>query len=250
MSETKLCIATPMYGGMVHAAYMRSLMNLFFLCASKGIQTSYIDITNESLIPRARNVLATMFLKESDFTHLMFIDADIQFDANDVIKMLEADKDVICGVYPKKEMNWNFIEQAVKNGVETQNLQYFVGSSFVNVKEGAEQSITDPVEITDGGTGFMLIKRDVLQKVVDDAPTFWSPEGKEYYAPFDTSFEEKVPGKKEYLSEDFHFCRLVTKAGSSIYAAPWAVLNHIGQYTYSGAFGRTPSTKYIVDNTV
>lgn len=247
MNDVKLCIATPMYGGMAYSAYMKSLMNLFFVCGSKGIQTSYIDITNESLIPRARNVLATMFLKDSDYTHFMFIDADIEFNANDVISMIEADKDVICGVYPKKEMNWNFVEQAVKNGVSTENLQYFVGSSFVNLKEGAKQSFDEPVEITDGGTGFMLIKRDILQKVADAAPTFWSPEGKEYYAVFDTSFEEKIPGKNEYLSEDFHFCRLVTKAGGEIYAAPWVVLNHIGQYSYSGAFGRTPKSKYIVD---
>lgn len=228
---------------MVFAPYMKSLMNLFFLCGSKGIQTSYIDITNESLIPRARNVLATMFLKESDYTHFMFIDADIEFDAYDVVKMIEADKDVICGIYPKKEINWNFVHQAANNDISPDNLKYFVGSSFVNLKGGAEHSFDEPVEIVDGGTGFMLMKREVLQKVADAAPTFWSPEGNEYYAVFDTSFEEKIPGKKEYLSEDFHFCRLVSKAGYKIYAAPWAVLNHIGQYTYSGAFGRTPKSK-------
>ena len=69
-----------------------------------GIPFSYNTLMNESLITRARNLLAHTFL-QSNSTHLMFIDADIGFNANDIISMINVDKDIICGIYPKKEIN-------------------------------------------------------------------------------------------------------------------------------------------------
>jgi hypothetical protein len=81
----------------------------------------YSYMMNESLITRARNGMAYDFM-QSDATHLMFIDADITFDPKDIVRMIDADKDIICGLYPKKEINWQLISDAVKRGVDYQGL--------------------------------------------------------------------------------------------------------------------------------
>jgi hypothetical protein len=240
-TKTKLCIAVPMYGGQVFGQFMTSMIQLVYSLNQNNIEFNLITVGNESLIPRARNLLATKFLNETDNTHLMFIDADIIFNPNDVLKMLEADKDVICGVYPKKEIAWDNVENAVKAGIKTENLKYMTGKSFAKLVNNNDfKSFNEPVQIIDGGTGFMLIKRETLEKIKPHVPNYWTAEETENYAFFDTSFEEKEKGKLEFLSEDYHFCRLVWNNDMSVWAAPWCVLDHIGTYYFSGAFGRTP----------
>ena len=123
----KVFIATPMYGGMCTGLYLQSMLNLQTAMMQNNIQAMVSNMFNESLITRARNALAANFLK-TDCTHLLFIDADIQFKAHDVIAMLQADKDVICGIYPKKEINWSSVETAIKNGVPTDQLKNHTGS--------------------------------------------------------------------------------------------------------------------------
>ena len=93
-----------MYGGLCYGFYTQSCLKLQTLCRDANVNLSFSYLFNESLIQRARNLLVSHFLK-SDATHLMFIDADIHFNPADIIPMMEADKDIICGIYPKKEIN-------------------------------------------------------------------------------------------------------------------------------------------------
>ena len=101
----KLFIATPQYGGLCYGYYVQSLMSLQTLLRDNKIDCAVSFLFNESLIQRARNALVHGFLK-TDHTHLMFIDADIRFNPQDVLPMMLADKPIICGIYPKKEINW------------------------------------------------------------------------------------------------------------------------------------------------
>ena len=124
---TKLFICTPMYGGQCYGFYAQSLLQLNNVLRDNNIQSMMSFMFNESLITRARNALAHQFLK-TDCTHLMFIDADIRFNAYDVLPMLSADKDVIVGIYPKKEINWGTVKRAIDSGVEVDNLKHFIQS--------------------------------------------------------------------------------------------------------------------------
>ena len=109
-----LFVATPMYGGMTTGFFCQSLIPLPGLLKEKDIDVSFSFMFNESLIQRARNGLVHGFMQRKECTHLMFIDADIRFSPADIISMMEADKDVICGIYPKKEINWTEVDKAVK----------------------------------------------------------------------------------------------------------------------------------------
>jgi hypothetical protein len=244
---TKIFIATPMYGGQCFGFYAQSLMQLNNLFRDKEIPSMMSFMFNESLITRGRNALAHGFMK-TDCTHLMFIDADIRFNPNDVIPMIEADKDIICGIYPKKEINWNSVKRAMDAGVANDQLKHHTGSFVVNLVDYAGEvtvPVNEPVEIFNGGTGFMLIKREVFEKlaaavpeytndVTDLAGTLGAEKIKEYFA---TSIE---PGTNRLLSEDYHFCKIWRDIGGKVYAAPWAHLSHIGSYVFEGALLSSP----------
>lgn len=243
----KVFICTPMYGGQCFGFYTQSLLQLNNLFRDNNISSMMSFMFNESLITRARNALAHQFLK-TDCTHLFFIDADIRFNAADVLPMLAADKDIICGIYPKKEINWHGVKNALDAGVEVDQLKHHTGSFVVNLV-GYSGSVTvpinEPVEIWNGGTGFMIIKREVFEKLADTVPAYTNDvndlagnlkaeEIKEYFA---TSIE---PGTNRLLSEDYHFCRIWREAGGQIFAAPWAHLSHIGSYVFEGALTPAP----------
>ena len=241
MDKPHLFIATPMYGGMCAGYYTQSMLTLQKQAQDAGITLSFSFMFNESLITRARNALAHGFLT-TKATHLMFIDADIKFIPEQIFPMLEADKDIICGIYPKKEINWQSIRDAIGRGVPNEELKNHTGSFVVNLAnyEGSVTiPINEPVEIWNGGTGFMLIKREVFEKLKDVVPTYTNDMNdlggtlkadviSEYFA---TSIE---PEKNRLLSEDYHFCREWRKHGGKVWAAPWVELSHIGTYAFDG----------------
>ena len=237
----KLFVSTPMYGGQCFGFYNQSLIQLNNLLRNSGNECVVSFIFNESLITRARNALAHNFLK-TDCTHLMFIDADIRFNPGDIPPMVDADKEIICGIYPKKEINWHTVKAAVERGVPVDQLKHHTGAFVVNLVDYSPSvtvPINQPVEIWNGGTGFMLIKRKVFEQLADMVPAYindvtdlsgsikeeWIME---YFA---TSIEE---GTNRLLSEDYHFCNIWRQAGGKVWAAPWVNLGHIGTYLFEG----------------
>jgi len=242
----KIFVATPMYGGLCVGGYTVGLLNTVQEFMRNGMQLYYAHMMNESLITRARNTLAYDFLA-TDATHLMFIDADITFNPADIVRMVNADKDIICGLYPKKEINWKTVAEAVKSGVEYKDLPNYTGSFVVNLVGGATQTtgdVNEPMEIDNGGTGFMLIKRNVFETLKPTVPTYTNdmilivdknPVKKIIHEFFATSIDEE---SNRLLSEDYHFCKIAREAGFRVYAAPWANLTHSGTYNFSGTLPR------------
>ena len=245
-NKVSLFVATPMYGGMATGTYTAALMQTPMTLSANGILMYYAHMMNESLITRARNSLADDFLK-SEATHLMFIDADIGFNPRDIVSMAQQDKDIVCGLYPKKEIHWTRVSQAVQQGVPPNELKDHTGTFVVNlVGESVHKPVksNELVEIDNGGTGFMLIKRSVFEALADKVPSYTS----DMYLATDTVREPKII--KEYFatsideatnrlfSEDYHFCKLARHNGFKIYAAPWVQLSHTGTYVFSGALQR------------
>ena len=246
-NNVHLFVATPMYGGQCFGFYTQSLLTLQNVLGQSGITASFSFLFNESLIQRARNALVHGFLK-SEATHLMFIDADITFNSNDILGMIHADKEIICGIYPKKEINWPSIKNAVLGGVPVEELKSHTGDFVVNLIDYQGEvtvPIGEPVEIWNGGTGFMLIKREVLEKLSNVVPSYVNnvtdlsgnirnDEIKEFFA---CAIEEET---RILLSEDYYFCKLARMNGMKVWAAPWAQLSHIGTYAFEGQLLRTP----------
>lgn len=241
MNNISLVVATPMYGGQCFGVYASSSLMLNTQCLQMGIPCKWIFVFNESLITRARNYLVKRFL-DTNATHLLFVDADIEFRAQDVFRMLKADVDILCGLYPKKEINWERIKRAMDSGAEVQDLEKHEGKFVVNLmhQDRAAWNPDEPVEIRDGGTGFMLIRRTVFDVLKPSVPVYRSnvlnrffrdQKGEEIHEYFATSID---PEHRVLMSEDYHFCRIAREKGFRIFAAPWAKLNHLGTYSFHG----------------
>jgi len=241
-------VATPMYGGLCHGTFATSLLTMVNTFTNAQMGFTFAHMMNESLITRARDSLANDFLDAKECTHLMFIDSDIGFNPQDIVPMVHADKDIIVGLYPKKEINWHQVSDAVNKGVPPQALGNYTGVFVMNAVNGDSQvevNLSEPVEIANGGTGFMLIKRNVIEKLKDVVPTYNSDmykvidterKPRTIYQFFDTSID-KDSGNR-LLSEDYHFCKLARDNGFKVWAAPWAQLSHTGSYTFSGFLPR------------
>jgi hypothetical protein len=250
LRQNKLFVATPMYGGMAHGLYVKSCLDLQAVMSKYGVDTKFSFLFNESLITRARNYLVDEFLR-SDCTHLLFIDSDIHYDPRDVIALMALDKDVIGGPYPKKAINWGNIASAARKhpDLEPKELETLVGEYVFNVVKGTNQfQVTEPLEVMEIGTGFMMIKKHVFDQMKDAYPMIhYKPDhvgqahfdGSRYiHAFFDTVIDTKDSitggGSDRYLSEDYMFCQMWRKIGGQIYLCPWMKTQHIGTYAFSG----------------
>ena len=250
LRERKLFVAAPMYGGQCAGMFARSIADLSALCTHYGIQVRFYFLFNESLITRARNYCADEFIRSGD-THLMFIDSDIGFDPNDVIALAViaadgTDKDIVCGPYPKKCIAWEKIKRAVDKGFADKNpeaLEKYVGDYVFNPKEGAGSiPLDEPVEVLEGGTGFMMIRRDALEKFQAAYPQYMYKPDHVRTEHFDGSREilmafqaEVDPKSKRYLSEDYWFCQKAQEIGLKTWLCPWMKLQHMGSYVFGGS---------------
>jgi hypothetical protein len=250
LRKNKLFVATPMYGGMNHGLYMKSCLDLQTVMIKYGIEVKFSFLFNESLITRARNYLVDEFLR-TDYTHLMFIDSDIHFDPNDIVALMALDKDVIGGPYPKKSINWNNIAETARRNpdLNPRELENLVGEYVFNVVKGTQQfQVSEPLQVMEIGTGHMMIKRHVFDKMAEAFPQIrYKPDhvgqahfdGSRYiHAYFDTVIDTVDSytggGSDRYLSEDYMFCQMWRKIGGDVWLCPWMKTQHIGTYAFTG----------------
>lgn len=192
-------IATPMYGGMCYGQYTKSLQELTAMCCHYGIDMRAHFLFNESLITRARNYCVDEFMR-SEYTHLLFIDSDITFRAEDVLAMLalqsdDSPYDVLAATYPKKCITWEKIVAAVNKGLADEDpnvLERFVGDFVFNSLGQGEVRIDEPVEVLEAGTGFMMIRRATFEKYEKAYPEY-------HYKP-DHVRTENFDGSREIMA--------------------------------------------------
>ena len=258
LRKRKLFVAAPMYGGMCAGMFTKSMCDLTAMCTHYGIEMRSFFLFNESLITRARNYCVDEFLR-SGFDNLMFIDSDIGFDPNDVIALFalqnkESKYDVIAGPYPKKCITWEKIKMAVDKGMadeDPNNLENFVGDFVFNpiIDSGVtEIRISEPAQVGEAGTGFMMIRRETFEKYDKAYPELlYKPDhvrtehfdgSREIMAYFDCIID---PDTKRYLSEDYMFCYNVRKMGGTVWLCPWMRMTHVGTYLFNGSLAALAS---------
>ena len=246
LRQKKLFVATPCYGGQCFGLYAKACLDLQATCIQYGMECRFSFIFNESLITRARNYLVDEFLR-SGCTHLLFIDSDIQFNPQDVLALLALDKDIIGGPYPKKSINWSNIVNAVKRNADNPEfnpgmLDGVTGDFVFNPVPGTTSfKVTEPVEVMEIGTGFMMVKREVFDKYAEEYPHLhYKPDhvgqanfdGTRYiHAFFDTVID---PQSHRYLSEDYMFCQNARAIGMKVWLCPWMKTTHVGTYGFQG----------------
>lgn len=239
----KVMIGTPMYGGMGNTMYISSVLQLQEAFAKAGATLYHCFMMNESLIDRARNGLVSEFLNKSDADYLLFVDADVQFRAEDVLAMMSYEKDIMCGPYPKKHINWPIIIEAIKHGVVDPNaLERLVGE-YVFTPLDNNQKIEEIVRVSEAGTGLMLIKREVFIKMKEAFPEnyYVSDSSQDVLAGIKRdmhAFFRTAIVDNRYLSEDYYFCHKWREIGGDVWLFPWAMTTHFGTYGFQGSVGQ------------
>jgi len=214
---TKIHFMTPCYGGQITEVCFSSYLQWTILAIQNNLNFQIDTLSNESNVNRARNSCAAKFLA-GDATHLMFVDADIQFRAEDIVKLIAHDKDIVGGIYPQKILPPKMVVNTLKNGK----------------REG------DLVEVGTLGTGFMLIKRGVFEAMIEEGATPYGDdigltdvENKNQYDFFNCTIDTQG----RYLTEDWSFCRQWRELGGTIWADTSIALVHVGYYRFQPDMG-------------
>ena len=225
MKKSSICIAMPCYDS-VKINTMLSIFQLIQLLGKGGVEVG-INTMKSPLIHQARNYLTAVFLT-TEYSHLLFIDADVEFAPEAVLRMLMAKKDIICTPYRAKNPDLNNHTYTVK----------FPDPKVIPILPGGL------VEIEAGPTGLMLIDRKVFEKIIKNRPDLKiknrvNPGIKEdekshgfYHLFFDFAFEDGYT-----IGEDLSFCKLARKEGFKLYANIDSMTAHRGEYAWTGKFG-------------
>lgn len=245
-------IAMPCYDQLISEPTFMSMMKTAMMFKDIGLKFS-IATTSDSLINRSRNQLVAKFLANPEMTHIMFLDVDLGFAPEDILKMLWHDKEVMTGSYPIKDIKWEKVCEDAKKGVPANEL---LGKSMrfvVNpVKDSTNLNLTvdkGAIKIYDAGTGFMLIKRSTFEKLIeaypelkykDDTGSLNEEERNWSYAFFNSYVDEE---SQRFLSEDYGFCRYWQKIGGEVWVDPSFDLTHLGRLRY-----RATMLSYLEEN--
>jgi hypothetical protein len=257
-----LYILTPCYGGVCYTSYTRSILNTVEKMRQYNIEVHIEFCNSDSLVSRARNNLIAKAMANPRTTHMLFIDADITWNVDDIIKLIISKKELCGGVYPLKKYNWNRLvgnrpdekdTNVVSDWLEKKN-----AGIFKNMIEDTEfiqhrllsynlNYVSNKIEIKDNmtevrhiATGFMMLTRSTIEKMMkafpytkytDDIGFLESHENEFAYALFDCGVEND-----HYLSEDWMFCERWRKTGGSIYVDVTINLIHTGTESYNGCY--------------
>jgi hypothetical protein len=247
----KLFVGTPMYEGLCHGQFALASIELSRLCAKRGVEVNFCFSGGESLITRARNYLVDDFLA-SGATHLLFLDADLGFDPDDVLTLLTLDRPVIGAPCPKKTIAWDQVAAAARRGIAPSLLPLHAGDFALRGLSAGSVRSREPVEVEALGTGFMMIARPVFEQFRQAYPELayvaydrLANPLRTLHAYFDTAID---PASKEYLAEDWRFCQWCRRIGIPIYVCPWMNVEHIGQHRFVGSFAAGGAATASVDD--
>jgi hypothetical protein len=212
-------IATPTYTGKVDASYFSSLLKSLPLLEAAGIGYDSYLLSYNCHVDDSRNGILRDFL-ETDCTDLVFIDADVSWEPEDLVKLVKYDRDIVAGVYPKRSDKDLEFPVRVESGI-----------SLYSDKDGL-------VEVAGAPTGFMKIKRHVIEKFFEAnkhrrfTGAGQGPESRPYTIVFERTYES---GHR--FSGDYAFCKQWQKMGGKVFVDPEMRLSHLGEVEFSGTLG-------------
>ena len=208
MNPIRIMAATPTYTGQVCVPFVNSYICTWALLANRGVQMELEMASHFSLVQYARNYIAAKFLKDSSFTHLLMLDSDLGWDPKAALRLIGRDKDVICGVYPVKMHN-----------------PYFPYTGDGPVEDGLQLAEKVP-------TGFMLVRRAVMEKIADSVRWYdMQYNGETISCP---NIFDLVHEGKDLWGEDFALCKRLNNHGYKIWVETDMDFQHVGTNAWTG----------------
>ena len=230
----KIFVPLICYNHTCNTEYMMSILKLLNAAKDSKLNISFYPIFFESLVSRARNAAVAHFLEDKENTHILFIDSDIIFEPEDVFKLLKSGKEVVAGIYPKKYIVWDRLNQHP----EAERVDFPVGGNIKMTEDNFLEMDYLP-------TGFLLISRTAINKIIKAYPELkykndidgYMSAGDNFYDLFKVGIRNGI-----YESEDWGFCSLWKSVGGKVLIHPEINVKHLGWHEYSGNL-----LKYIID---
>jgi hypothetical protein len=234
-----LVIATPCFGGQISVLYAASIFKLQnAIRAYSGLNLKILFKDGDALITRARASLISQFLDDPAATQLLFVDADIGFEPDQVLRLIQSGADMSAAVYPIKRIDWDKVKTTIESAQPNPAaaaLRYV----FEVDNPGAVIARAGFVKVRYAGTGFLMIRREALQRICSHYPQlrFKRDHSLDAATASDNRFalfECMIGEDGTYLSEDFAFCKRWTDVGGEIWADLNSKLSHIGPMAFCG----------------
>ena len=206
----KLLIGIPSYDSRMETRTAVSLANLLPALQAAGIKYGLCIVAGDAMVTRARNEVVGRFL-QSPADALLCLDADMEFSPEDVLTMHGAARGVVVGDYPKR----------VPGGSGVARLDVTKADLVENADGSVTLSWSGPlIEIAAVGAGFMLLRRDVVERLVARAPAYVTPGGLRHDV-FACGVRDGA-----FETEDYAFCRRLREAGETIWMDTRVKLGH------------------------
>src|ERR1019366_7292369 len=204
--------------------YTFALVNTVALFKDLGMAYGIQFVVGSSNIPKARNELVARFLA-SPCTDMIFIDDDMEWNEQSVIRLLASPQLVTAGDYRKKVDKPN------------SDPDVWCGVAKVGPENAIFQDDMNFVQYLRVGTGFLKINRAVFERLIEAHPDRKAPGPKEaaqevrdnYHRFFRFGDDENETG------EDYFFCDSWTDIGGEIWVDPEMVLGHVGEKVFRGS---------------
>ena len=254
----RIFVATPVHSD-VSIHYFKACLEFQKECFVRKIQVMF-QVMKSSLVTQGRQLCVSGFM-ESDCTHMLFIDSDISFNYKMIERMINYDKEICLVPYPIKGLDFDKIKSRIKEG-STLDPRVLGNQYTMSVPDPTNVKVENGfIEVERGPAGCMLIKKEVIHKLIKEYPEFTIKQhtlidGKlvtrnHMYNFFDTYWNKD---DKTYTGEDFYFCKLCKHAGIKMYALIDEYISHHGEFSYTGRlldeFKKTDDSTQIDGKTI
>ena len=238
-ASINLVIATPCFGGQISILYAASLFKLQKLVRTySDFNLKVLFKDGDALITRARASLISQFLDDPAATHLLFVDADIGFEPDQVLRLIQSGAEMCAAIYPIKRIDWDKVKttiEAARPNPSAAALKYV----FEVENPNAVIARAGFVRARYAGTGFLMIRREALERMCAHYPRLKYKRDHSLDATTASEnrfalFECMIAEDGTYLSEDFAFCKRWTDMGGEIWADLNSKLNHVGPMAFCG----------------
>lgn len=218
----KIWVAMPCYGGTMESRTFRSLLHDMLQLIQRGDQV-FFHSDGHADIYLLRSQMVHRFLEDKDATDLVMIDSDVSWEANGLLDLLDHPVDLVCGAYPKRDVEIQF------------PLLQLPGGMYADTGSGL-------AEVAGMPGGFMKCSRSMLEKMTEHyAPTLtyadrYMSGGKlvRLFHPYDFTHTD---GSLHSLSEDYAFCQRWRDMGGKVYCDVMITMGHVGRYEFAGKLG-------------
>jgi hypothetical protein len=237
----KIAISTPAYGEIFYTPYIESVVRLVRVLEQRKWSSHFTTLSYADIV-ESRNYLLTRWYDKTNATHLLFVDADMGFDAQLVLDMIALDQPVVGVVSPKRQIDLEKLARLSVDKVPIANALAGAHTFILQRKPGARSmNRRGFIEVNACGAGIMLIRRDCIATMLDASPELsdvesvkTSPLAKNLsrmIRAFDPLF---VDGGR--MSEDFSFCHRWRQCGGQVWANTVHEITHIGLHRFKGRY--------------